>query len=88
LAKIAPRIIWFEPPEQAIADPARFLAYLMTFATADDLAFARLHVDADQFALALDHAPPGVMDGRSWWYWNAISGRYPPPPMPQRKIPG
>ncbi len=29
---VARRIIWFEPPEQALANPIRFLAYAMTYA--------------------------------------------------------
>jgi hypothetical protein len=37
---------------------------------------------------ALDKAPPGIIDPRSWAYWNlTIAGRYPPPPMPRRVIP-
>ena len=38
LLKVAPRIIWFEEPEKALANPARFLAYLMTYGTVDDIA--------------------------------------------------
>src|SRR5277367_555404 len=29
---IARRIIWFEPPDHALADPIRFMAYGMTYA--------------------------------------------------------
>jgi hypothetical protein len=28
---VVPRIIWFEPPERALADPIRFMAYAMTY---------------------------------------------------------
>ena len=38
-------------------------------------------------AEALEQAPPGIMDERSWAYWNAVTGRYPVPPMPRRIIP-
>ena len=87
LRAVAPRVIWFEPPEQALADPIRFLAYLMTYGTLDEIAVIRRHLDLDDFREALDHAPPGIMDERSWAYWNVVVGRYPVPPMPRRTIP-
>ena len=33
LVELARRVIWFEPPSRALADPVRFLAYLMTYGT-------------------------------------------------------
>jgi hypothetical protein len=36
LLGLAPRIIWFEPPEQALAEPIRFLTYVMTYGTLDE----------------------------------------------------
>jgi hypothetical protein len=87
LLRVAPRVVWFEPAEQALADPVRFLAYVMTYATAEEIAAVRRHVDLDAFREALDHAPPGIMDERSWAYWNVMTGRYPVPPMPRRIIP-
>jgi len=38
LLKVAPSVIWFEPAEAALADPVRFLAYLMTYGTVDEIA--------------------------------------------------
>jgi hypothetical protein len=87
LIDLAPRIIWFEPPETALADPIRFLAYLMTYGTADEIAVVRRHLGPDDFREALEQAPPGIMDERSWAYWNIVSGRDPVPPMPKRVIP-
>jgi hypothetical protein len=87
LLALARRIVWFEPPEVALANRNRFLAYLMTYGTAADLAVAEGYFTEDDFREALDHAPPGIMDSRSWAYWNLRAGRYPPPPMPVRHIP-
>lgn len=81
------RVIWFEPPEQAVADPIRFLAYLMTYGTMHDVTIVRRYLDLDDFREALDHAPPGIIDERSWTYWHAVTGRGPTPPMPKRLIP-
>jgi hypothetical protein len=87
LLTVAPRVIWFEPPEKALANPVRFLAYLMACGTLEDIAVVRRHLDLDDFREALEHAPPGIIDERSWAYWNVVVGRYPVPPMPRRVIP-
>ena len=88
LLSLAPRIIWFESPERALTDPVRFLACLMTYGTLDDIAVARRYFTLEDFREALENAPPGIIDQRSWAYWHAMTGRYPPPPMPRRRIPG
>ena len=84
IADAARRIVWFEPPEQALADPVRFLAYAFAHATHPDMQRIRAHVTDDDLRAALDNAPPGIIDPRSWSYWNAILGRTPAPPMPRR----
>jgi hypothetical protein len=84
---VAKRVVWFEAPERALADPVRFLAYAMTYGAHEDMAAIRRHVSNAEMIEALDKAPPGIIDGRSWAYWNAIVGRYPPPPMPKRGLP-
>ena len=57
---LARRIVWFEPPAEALADPIRFMAYAMTYATVADLAVMRPYVSDDDFREALDKAPPGL----------------------------
>lgn len=84
--KLAPRIIWFEPTETALANPVRFLTYLMAYGTIEEIALVRRHVSQDDFREALEKAPPGIMDKRSWAYWNTKLGRYPVPPMPRRSF--
>jgi hypothetical protein len=83
---IARSVIWFEPPEQALADPVRFLAYAMTYALPENMRAIRKHVSDDEFREALDRAPPGIIDPRSWAYWNSKMGRYPAPPRPVRRF--
>jgi hypothetical protein len=87
LLSLAPRVLWFEPPERALAEPVRFLAYVMTYGTLEDLAVIRRYVQMEDFREALEHAPPGIMDARSWAYWNVMTRRYPVPPMPRRVVP-
>jgi hypothetical protein len=83
---LARRIIWFEPPDHALADPIRFMTYAMTYARHEDMRVIRRYVSDDDMREALDHAPPGIIDPRSWAYWNSKMGRYPPPPLPVRRF--
>jgi hypothetical protein len=84
---LARRIIWFEPPDLALAEPIRFMAYAMTYARHEDMRVIRRYLSDDDIREALDRAPPGIIDPRSWAYWNSKMGRYPPPPLPVRTFP-
>jgi len=83
---VARRLVWFESPEEALADPVRFLAYAMARATHEEMKVIRQYVDDADFLEALEKAPPGIVDRRSWAYWNSKMGRYPAPPAPQRRL--
>jgi hypothetical protein len=88
MTELAKRIIWFEPPELAVADPQRFLAYAFRYGTIDDIAILRAHFTKDDLVQALINAPPGIIDARSWAYWNLIlRDLSPPPPVPTRTFP-
>ncbi len=84
LLRVARRVVWFEEPEQALADPVHFLAHVMVFGTVEDLTALRGIVGKGEYREALEHAPPGIFDARSWAYWNLICGRRPAPPLPVR----
>ena len=86
LAKIAQRVIWFEHPKEAIADPIRFATYAMTYGTHEDMKVVRQYLSDDDLREALAKAPPGIADPRSWAYWHLKLGQYPPPPLPTRAI--
>lgn len=86
ILSIVPRIIWFESAEKALSDPVRFMAYAMTYARHEDMKSIREHVSDEDFREALDRAPAGIIDPRSWAYWNSKLGRYPPPPLPKRRF--
>lgn len=79
----ARQIIWFEEPEEALADPIRFMAYAMTYAAPKAMQVIRGYVSDDGIRQALDVAPPGIIDPRSWAYWKLRVGRC-PPSLPQR----
>ncbi len=81
---VARRVVWFEEPAEALEDPIRFMTYAMKHAVHDDMKVLRRYVSDEDFREALDKAPPGIIDPRSWAYWNNKMGRYPTPPMPKR----
>jgi len=86
LISVARRVEWYREPAAALADPDHFLAHVMTYGTIEDVTAARRHFSEEDFRHALDCAPAGVMDPRSWSYWHAVFGRIPPPPMPRRVL--
>ena len=45
---------------------ARGSDYAMTYALPEDMRLIRQYVTDDDFREALDHAPPGIIDPRSW----------------------
>jgi hypothetical protein len=61
------------------------MAYAFARATHEDMAVLRAFISDDGLRDALDHAPPGIIDPRSWSYWNAMVARFPAPAMPQRR---
>lgn len=83
---LALRLVWFEQPAAALAEPVRFLAYAFARATHEDMQLLRRWLGDEDFREALDSAPPGIIDPRSWSYWNARLGRYPAPPLPKRRF--
>ena len=83
---LARRLVWFEEPDEALADPVRFLAYAFEAATHEDMAILRRHVSEADFRAALNAAPPGIIRPRSWAYWHAKFGQVPAPPLPKREL--
>jgi len=63
---IARRVIWFEEPGQALADTVRYVAYAMTYGVHEDMEVVRRYLTDDDLREALDSAPAGIFDGRSW----------------------
>jgi hypothetical protein len=83
---LARRLVWFEESKEALSDTFRFVAYAVAGATHEDMKLVRSFLTDDDLREALDHAPPGIIDPRSWAYWNIKLGRNPVPPMPKRQL--
>jgi hypothetical protein len=85
---VAERVVWFQPAEDALLYTERFLAYLMTCGTLEEILVARKYFSDEDFKRALcTPPPPGVFDAPSWNYWNLVYKSEPVPPLPQRVIP-
>lgn len=80
----ARRIVWFKEPEEALSNPVQLMAYAMRHSTDEDMALLLSHIGLEGLREAIDNAPPGIIDPRSWSYWNVKVGRFPAPPMPVR----
>lgn len=87
LLRIARRLVWWMPPEEALGEPWLFLAQVMTLGTWEDIEAVRLNLGEAVFGQTLDHAPPGVFEAPSWHYWHRRVGRSSIPPLPKRRIP-
>jgi hypothetical protein len=87
LQLVAKRVLWFEEPDEALSYPGRFLAYLMTYGSWDEILTARKYFTDRDFEAVLEDPPTGIFDVRSWTYWNHVYGRSTVPPLPLRRIP-
>lgn len=85
LIALARRLVWFEPPEQALSDSLRFLAYAFRHARAAEMALLRQHVSDEELREALESAPAGIIDARSWSYWRLMFDLE-PAPLPERRF--
>ena len=44
------------------------------------------HIGQDGLREAIENAPPGIVDPRSWAYWNLMADIEPALPMPRRRF--
>lgn len=86
MLELARRIIWFQPPEETLDHPTELMTYAMRYATSKDMAILIKQVGYEGLAEAIDARLPGIVDARSWAYWNLKIGRT-PPPLPKRILP-
>ena len=87
LERVVSRLFWWKSSAEALADPIRFLAQVMTYGTIEDLTVVERHFPESAFRDVLDNPPAGVFDPRSWNYWHVRFGITPTPELPKRQIP-
>jgi hypothetical protein len=87
LEHVAKRLFSWKSPAEALSDPIRFLAQVMTYGMVEDILAAKRHFSDNAFREVLANPPAGVFDPRSWHYWHLVFGISPVPELPRRQIP-
>jgi hypothetical protein len=87
MARIARRVCWWQYPEVTLENTPIFLCRVMVFGTWDDSCFVLAKHRKAAFREALQNAPPGLFDNRSWHYWHHRLKVLPVPALPQRSFP-
>jgi hypothetical protein len=73
------RLFWWADPAPR---PAwRIAAQVMLYGGLEDIDEVRQGYGDAVFSEALDRAPPGLFDPRTWVFWNKKLGRVPVPPQ-------
>jgi hypothetical protein len=86
LLRVARKVVWYDKPEQMLADLKTFLAHLMVYGSSADVAIVERYVPAEEFRRVLENAPAGVFTREAWQKWHAQLGM-PAPTLPRRKFP-
>ena len=85
LAAFAKKYLWWCNADEALRDRDRLLRQLMKLGTFDDVGAARKLVTDQAFIDALQNAPAGALDPKSWNYWRLVF-RLSQEPPPQRAL--
>lgn len=87
LLPLASRYVWWKPPEEAVAQPARVIAQVMNMGDHRDVeALAKLVGDEVLRQVVL-HAEAGQFSERAWTYWHyrlRLADLDHVPPLPTR----
>jgi hypothetical protein len=86
LIRVARKVVWYDSPEETLADLPTFLAHAMVYGSSADLAVVERYVPLEEFRRVLETAPAGVFTQDSWQRWHERFGM-PVPALPRRKFP-
>src|SRR4051794_1823347 len=87
LEEVARRCVWWAAADEALANTPQFLCHVMVYGLWQDAVIIRRRFSSAELRHALEHAPAGLFDLRSWHYWHQVLGQ-PVPLRPSRQIPG
>jgi hypothetical protein len=87
MAMIARRVCWWQSPEATLQNMPLFLCRVMVFGAWADVTVVLNKYGKASFRGALQSAPPGLFDHRSWHYWHHRLKVLPVPELPSRAIP-
>ena len=86
LVRVARKVVWYDNPQQTLADLPTFLVHLMVYGSSADVAIVEGYVPADEFRRVLENAPAGIFTRDAWDRWHKKFGMY-VPPLPRRRFP-
>jgi hypothetical protein len=86
LLRVAGKVVWYDQPEETLADLMTFLTHLMVYGSAADVLVAERYVPTEEFRRILEDAPVGVFTQEVWESWHERFG-IPTPPLPRRRFP-
>jgi hypothetical protein len=86
LIRVAKKVVWYDSPDQTLADLPTFLAHLMVYGSPADVEVVERYVALEEFRKVLENAPAGVFTVESWQRWHERFGM-PVPPLPRRRFP-
>jgi hypothetical protein len=87
LLRVARRVIWFEGPERALADPLQFLAHVMVFGTVEDLKALPRNRRQGRLSRSAGRGPAGDFRRTILGLLDLVCDRQPTPPLPIRTLP-
>lgn len=89
LRALASKYVWWKPPDEAVANPARVIAQVMNVGDYADVLALAADVGDDVLRDVLAHAEAGQLSERSWAYWHYRLGLAEVdrvPPLPKRRL--
>ena len=86
LLRVAKKVVWYDSPEETLADLPTFLAHVMIYGSASDVETVERFMPSEEFRKVLQSAPAGVFTEEAWRRWHERFGM-PVPPLPRRRFP-
>ena len=86
LLRVAKKVVWYDSPEETLADLPTFLAHVMIYGSPADVETVERFVPAEEFQKVLQSAPAGIFTEDAWRRWHERFGM-PVPPLPRRRFP-
>jgi hypothetical protein len=86
LISVAKKVVWYDNPDNTLADLPTFLSHVMVYGSPADVAVVERFVPEEEFRKVLENAPAGVFSKDAWTRWHQRFG-IPVPPLPRRRFP-
>jgi len=86
LLRVVKKVVWYDRPEEALADLPAFLSQVMVYGSPADVTVVERYVPAVEFRKVLENPPAGVFTKDAWHFWHKRFAM-PVPPLPRRRFP-